>query len=195
MGKEQKTKSSKAFTLVELLAVIVILGILSVVGITAVSKYIEKARNETNIEAKDTLLEKWGTVYGCVTDELKCKCIVDHRIPFCFSWDTDLQVTNKAAMCSKICAGLITADLKLQYCNQSPEILESLVQNNRYIPFEIIENRICEYYHKKMLSNSKKICRDCIFFERKCNGGCFIHKESIPIESIYSNTSLPVKRV
>ena len=56
MGKEQKTKSSKAFTLVELLAVIVILGILSVVGITAVSKYIEKARNETNIEAKDTLL-------------------------------------------------------------------------------------------------------------------------------------------
>ena len=38
-------KNKKGFTLVELLAVIVILGLLAFVGISALSKYIEKNPN------------------------------------------------------------------------------------------------------------------------------------------------------
>ena len=55
MGKEQKN-NIKTFTIVELLAVIVILGLLAFVGISALSKYIEKTKNESDKKAKQTLL-------------------------------------------------------------------------------------------------------------------------------------------
>ncbi len=78
MRKEQK-KNTKAFTLVELLAVIVILGLLAVVGITAVSRYIERAKKESNSETKDVLLLA-SKQYLQDNKDLAPKAIGEHKI-------------------------------------------------------------------------------------------------------------------
>ena len=49
-------KNNKGFTLVELLAVVTILGILSSIAIIGVSKLIEKSKNDADEQQKQTLI-------------------------------------------------------------------------------------------------------------------------------------------
>ena len=37
-----------------------------------------------------------------------------------------------------------------------------------------------------------KICKDCVFYDKYCNGGCFISKDIISKSDIYQNTLLPI---
>lgn len=137
------------------------------------------------------IIQKWNDIAQFIKNDLGIIHNVDHNIPYCFFIGSNMDIHVSKSLCNLKCAGLITPSLKLQYCNQSPEILSDIINNNAFIPFEIIENRLSEYYHAKMHHNLKKICRNCILFEKKCNGGCFMHKDIISLQSIIDNSDMP----
>ena len=141
---------------------------------------------------KDKIILKWNEVSSFVVNELNVDYKIDHNIPYCFFVGSKMDIHLKHSLCSTRCSGLITSDLKLQYCNQSQEILDDILVDNRFIPFEIVENRLDEFFHKKMTHNLQKVCRNCIFYGKKCNGGCFMHKSIISKESVLENTDLPI---
>lgn len=148
---------------------------------------------EDIFKSRQLIIQKWNEIARFIKNELGMLNNVDHNIPYCFFIGSDMDIHISNSMCNLKCAGLITPSLKLQYCNQSPEILSNIMIGDSFIPFEIIENRLSEYYHAKMSHNLKKICRNCVLFERKCNGGCFMHKSIISLQSIIDNSNMPFK--
>jgi len=140
---------------------------------------------------KKIIIEKWNEIAEFIHQDLHMEHNIDHNIPFCFFMGSSMKIKTNRSLCSIKCAGLITAKMQLQYCNQSQDILDEIKYGERFIPFEILENRLKEYYYKKMAGNSEKMCRDCVLFERKCNGGCFMHKDFIKREAIIEHSDLP----
>jgi type IV pilus assembly protein PilA len=55
MKKSSKLKNKKGFSLVELLAVVVILGLLSTIGIVTVNTLVDKAKQEKMDSQKNTI--------------------------------------------------------------------------------------------------------------------------------------------
>ena len=146
---------------------------------------------ENIFQNKTKLIKMWNEMVDFIQNDLNINHNIDHNIPYCFFVGSPMKIQIKKSKCSLRCAGLITPSMQLQYCNQSSEILEDICQDDKFIPFEILENRLTEFYYKKMSLNLKKMCRDCIFFEKKCNGGCFMHKDTVTRSSIIRNSDLP----
>lgn len=142
---------------------------------------------------KEKIISLWNEIDNFVHSELGIQYHIDHNIPFCFFCGSGMNIRTNKSLCSVNCSGLITPDLKLQYCNQSSEVLCDLVVDARLIPFEIVLNRLNGFYYKKMSKNLDKLCSDCLFFNNKCNGGCFLHKEHISRDDIVLHTSLPIR--
>ena len=61
--------NKKAFTLIELLAVIVILGILMIIAIPSVTKYINKAKKEAYIKSVAQIVD--AIRYGVISEDPK----------------------------------------------------------------------------------------------------------------------------
>ena len=78
MSKEQNN-NNKAFTLIELLAIAVLLGLLSYVGMTAFSGYIEKSKKENELKVKELLLSS-AKDYIEENNDLAPKAIGDYLI-------------------------------------------------------------------------------------------------------------------
>lgn len=146
---------------------------------------------EDIFENRSIIIRKWNDMVVYLKNTLGIVNDIDHNIPYCFFIGSDMKITLTKSMCNLKCAGLITPSMKLQYCNQSQEILADIKIDGKFIPFEIVENRLSEYYHHKLSHNLSKICRNCVLFEKKCNGGCFMHKDFITLESIKRNSSMP----
>ena len=146
---------------------------------------------ENIFEKRDKIISIWNEMVDFVSNELGMHYNIDHNIPYCFFVGSNMNIKTNNSRCHIGCSGLITPSLQLQYCNQSPEILTELLYNDQIIPFSILENRLNEYFHKKMLKNLNKICRNCVLFNSKCNGGCFMHKDIISLESIVKNSNFP----
>lgn len=142
---------------------------------------------------RQLIIRKWNDIVRFIRNDLEIINCIDHNIPYCFFIGSNMDIQISKSLCNLKCAGLITPSLKLQYCNQSQEVISNIIIDNSFIPFEIIENRLSEYYHAKMSHNLKKICRNCILFEKKCNGGCFMHKDIISLQSIIYNSNMPFK--
>ena len=140
---------------------------------------------------KKEIIEKWNEVSLYIQKDLGIETHVDHGIPFCFFVGSDLDIKNAKSLCSVKCSGLLTPSLNLQYCNQSSEVLTKINVEGSFLPFEVIENRLNEFFKRKISNNLSKICNECTYFEKKCNGGCFIHKEIISLESIKHNSNIP----
>ena len=122
----------------------------------------------------------------------ECNNSMDHRIPLCFLYNSNIVVpTLNFSVCSLECSSLIDAGYNLRFCNQSSEILLNIFQNNDIVPFQIIENALTKEFYNRQLKNLNKICSSCVFYGRKCNGGCFINNEKITKEIIVNSTDFP----
>lgn len=146
---------------------------------------------ENIFDKKEIIIEKWNDLYTFIKSNLGIDMKVDHSIPWCFFVNTDMKVKQGIWKCSYHCSGLIDTDLNLRYCNQLPKVLIPLRKDKRFIPIKIVENYLHMTNLEKINGNLNKICKDCIFFGEKCNGGCFMHKEFITKESVIENTCLP----
>lgn len=116
----------------------------------------------------------------------------DHKIPFCYLYKTNLHPTNNG-QCEISATGLIGADLTLRFCNQHTERLISIYQDEKFIPWNIFMNRIYEKYYEIQMKNLNKICKNCVFYNNHCNGGCWISSKKISRDDILKNTDFPIK--
>ena len=142
---------------------------------------------------RDEIIKKWNDIANYITNDLKACYGIDHAIPLCMFYNTEMKNQSIRSSCSLLCSGLIAPDLKLRYCNQTPGVLLEIKQGGKFVPYKIIENYLQNRFNKKMSTHLDKICKDCPFFGKRCNGGCFIHKDFITREDILQNTNLPLK--
>ena len=117
----------------------------------------------------------------------------DHAIPFCFLYETGLNIGNNS-FCRLYDTGLIDADLNLRMCNQFPEKLINVKNNNGFIPWSILCNYIKEAYYENQNNCLNKICKQCVFFDQICNGGCWMGKDYISAEDVFMFSGFPVTR-
>lgn len=116
----------------------------------------------------------------------------DHKLPLCYLYKTGLHFSN-THKCTIKDAGLIGADFTVKFCNQHTESLINLKRGDNFLPWPLVENYIKKTYYEIQLEALNNYCQSCIFFENKCNGGCWIPKKSISKEDILMNTSFPIK--
>lgn len=142
---------------------------------------------------KDSIIDNWNDIVRFLNDNLSIGYNIDHYIPYCFFVGTKMDIKIKRnSVCSFHYAGLIAPDMTLRHCNQTENTILKLKQGNRFVPYQIVEQHLLmDYYHKLYICLSK-ICKDCMLFGEKCNGGCFIFKPSITRDSILSHTNLPI---
>jgi len=126
-------------------------------------------------------LEKNGIKYG-----------YDHKIPYCYVYKSGLKLHRKSCFCAIKNAGLIDADLDLRFCNQHSEKLVHLMQDGKFLPWQIIGNFLLQAYYKHQTEALNKICLECIFYDSICNGGCWIIKKNIQHNDILEHTNFPV---
>ena len=116
----------------------------------------------------------------------------DHKMPLCYLYKTGLHPNNSSS-CEIETAGVIDSQLNLRFCLQNPDKLISLYQNDRFIPWTILINNLYKRFYELRLAALQKICLDCVFFNKKCNGGCWISKDNIAKQDILENTDFPLK--
>jgi len=117
---------------------------------------------------------------------------IDHSLPICYVYGTKIPIYAKGSLCDTDCAGLIDSDFNLRYCNQHSEILVNLFSDERIIPFRIFENHLNSVFYRNQAYVLEKLCKNCLFFNNMCNGGCFVASKLNKKEDIISNTNLPV---
>lgn len=118
----------------------------------------------------------------------------DHMIPLCYLYKTGLHVSRNSSMCTTRTAGLISSDLFFKFCNQHSASLVSLKQDGKFIPWSIVENHMQKVFYELRAKALNDYCLNCVYFNKKCNGGCWIPKDIISKKDILNNTSFPVKR-
>lgn len=126
--------------------------------------------------------------------EAKLDFSYDHMIPLCYLYKTGLHVSKNSCMCTTHTAGLISSDLFFKFCNQHSASLVSLKQDGKFIPWSIVENYMQKTFYELRAKALKEYCMNCVFFNKKCNGGCWIPKDIISKDDIMNNTSFPVKK-
>lgn len=117
----------------------------------------------------------------------------DHVVPLCFLYGSKIPVYNTTAKCKLECTGLIDADYNLRHCNQFSEQLINMFEGNEIIPYKILINYLTNKHIRLQNTILDKICKDCVYYESHCNGGCFIAKDNITREDILMNTDFPLK--
>ena len=118
----------------------------------------------------------------------------DHVVPLCFLYGTKIPVYGSKSKCRLECTGLIDADYNLRHCNQFSEHLINLFDGENIIPYKILINYLRAKHNELQNTILNKLCKDCVFYESHCNGGCFIAKEEIKREDILNNTDFPLKK-
>ena len=142
---------------------------------------------------KKAIISNWNDLVSFIEDELQIPYMVDHNIPYCFFVGSNMKLHIKHSICSTNCAGLIAPDLSLRHCNQTISNLICIRQNGRFIPYKILKQYIYTEHIGRLHECLSKLCKDCMFWDVKCNGGCFVSKAHITRDSILQNTSLPLK--
>ena len=123
--------------------------------------------------------------------KLNINFFYDHKLPFCYLYKSGLTVLQ-SGICSLFSSGVIDANLNLRFCLQNTEVLLSLLSHGNFIPWKIIENNLEKKYIQLRYESLKKICCSCIFYNTKCNGGCWIPQEFVKKEDILNNTEFPL---
>ena len=116
----------------------------------------------------------------------------DHKVPYCFAYKSELHLGNNG-LCKVEDTVLIDADYNLRFCNQFSEKIINIFEGERIIPWNILENYLVEVFYHNQLNALDKICRGCVFYNKSCNGGCFINSKEISKQDILMNTDFPLK--
>lgn len=117
----------------------------------------------------------------------------DHKIPLCFLYKSGLQITSNSSNCTFSCCGLIDSKYNVRHCNQYGDILINMFDDNdNIIEPEFFYNHLYMAHNRLQILCFDKICKECIFFQKQCNGGCFIAKNNIKREDIIENTQFPI---
>lgn len=187
-------------------------------------RYFEIQVNATKNEIKiinqiDELYNKYGNIFtvaltlDCTSDiftekevvvkklqyiekyliEKKCSFVYDHKMPYCYLYGTGLHA-GFDALCAPYDSCLIDAEYNLRMCNQHPEKIINIFSGGKIIPWAILENYLFEKFYELQLVALKKICRECVFYNSVCNGGCFITSPKVTKELVFSKTDFPMMR-
>lgn len=125
---------------------------------------------------KDSIIQKWNVVGNFVKEHTDGELNLDHDAPLCFTKDSDMILAEYNPKCSTLCAGLISADYQLRYCNQVTDNIGSVYQDGALISYDDINQKLDNYFEQQMLFNRDHFCKGCADFMQKCNGSCFAHK-------------------
>ena len=137
------------------------------------------------------LLDKFNIIYDfCISHQIEV--IVDHGLPICFLYNSQIPSSKDFSKCSENCAGLIDANCNLRFCNQISSESFSLFEGDRIKPFKLINNWLQLAFYQKQTMVLRKICVECPFYGDLCNGGCYMHRELISREDVLQHTELPV---
>ena len=118
--------------------------------------------------------------------------VFDHKVPLCFLYKAGVNVVQNDALCRFEDCGLIDASLNLRFCNQFPDKLISLKQNGQFVPWSIVKNRLMLKYFQNQLATLSKVCKDCIFYGGKCNGGCWMGTDIMSGNDVCRFSGFPV---
>lgn len=137
------------------------------------------------------LLHKFNVIYDfCISHQIEV--IIDHGLPICFLYNSNVPSCKSFSKCSEHCAGLIDANCNLRFCNQISSETFALFEGKRIKPFKLLNNWLQLAYYQKQSIVLSKICVECPFYGDICNGGCYIHQNLISREDILQHTDLPV---
>jgi hypothetical protein len=126
--------------------------------------------------SRDIIVQNWNAVGYFCRDELGIKLNLDHDAPYCFSRGTDMLLDRYHPLCSPTCAGLVTADLQLRFCNQTTENLLSIKDGQSLISYAEVDAYLEQQFALRMESNRDRFCKGCSYFPTTCNGSCFAHR-------------------
>ena len=117
----------------------------------------------------------------------------DHAMPFCFLYNSGLKIGDNC-FCKLYDTGLIDAALNLRMCNQFSSKLIKIKTREGFVPWQIICNYIKLAYYENQVRCLNKICLNCIYYDKVCNGGCWIGKDEIATNDILHYSGFPVKK-
>ena len=147
--------------------------------------------NTCNIfKQKTSIVENVNSIYNCLNDIEGVQVAFECNAPLCFTEGIKLPPFKNNTIC-KPSSVLIDSSFNIRLCNIFNTPLINMFQEVEMIPFSIIENYITMAYKDLRLKCLEKICKDCLFYGRQCNGKCHIPQTIISKEDICNSTSLP----
>lgn len=142
---------------------------------------------------RQELLEKFDALYSyCMAQDIEV--VIDHGLPICFLYGTNVPTYEKFSICDMECSGLIDSNCNLRFCNQISDEPFQIFDGERIKPFSLLSNHIQLAYYKRQIAVLKKICVGCPLFNKICNGGCYVQNSTISREDILQNTQLPITK-
>lgn len=150
--------------------------------------------NANIFKDKKILIHNYKSLYNyCVG--LGLETIMDHNLPICFLYGTDIVINRPHALCDIDCSGLIDAHFNLRFCNiASDQNLQLFGKDDRIVPFKIVSNFLQIAFYERQISVLNKLYKECTLYGDYCNGGCFLHNKNITRADVLHNTDFPTKR-
>ena len=142
---------------------------------------------------RDVLLKKFSTLYTFCLDN-QTEVLIDHALPICFLYGTNIPSTRNFSICDNNCSGLIDPDCNLRYCNLDTNETYPLLYKGELKPYKLLENHLLSEYFKRQTIVLEKICKECPFYGDVCNGGCYIQNNNITRQDILQHTQLPLMK-
>ncbi len=141
------------------------------VGVNLTLDCMEKEKKNLILASK-----KWRKFEEYLYNDFRRPVNIDHAIPICIKNKMKIN-TGGSSLCKLSCAGLIDTDFNLLFCNQFPQKIGKLWDENGNFISEINMSKIYEkFFNLKQNININKNCSKCKHFKVLCNGGCFQHK-------------------
>ena len=146
--------------------------------------------NSVNIfEKREIISKNINVLYGLLKNDyldVSFECAA----PICFTYGLKLPIFKQRTICPNE-SMLIDSEYNVCFCNVRNTPLVNLYQDGELVSFQIIKNYIHLCSYKNKTKCLEKICKDCIYYDLKCNGKCHIAQDCITVESIRDNTELP----
>lgn len=137
------------------------------------------------------LLEVFYIIHDyCIENQIEI--VIDHALPLCFLYGSHIPTPNGFSLCKPDCYGVVDSNYNVRPCNLSSDATLPLFQDEKIIPFQLIENFFLLEHYKTQVKVLEKICSNCPLYSKHCNGGCYMKNDMITVEDIIQNTDFPI---